>query len=131
MTVKEVLKKYPKLDETEIFLSHLLKCTKTELFANPERQVNNGQLKVLETMIRDFNKGKPVAYILGYKYFYDLKFKVDSTTLIPRPESELLVTKALDFIKSLTEQNGNQIIELLDLGTGSGCLAISIAKHTD
>ncbi len=127
MTIKEVLKKYQATDETELFLSHLLKCSKEDLFLDPNRLVNQGQISLLEAMIKQLNKGKPAAYILGYKYFYNLKFKVDSSTLIPRPESEWLVEKALEFINKTPEQKLN----VLDIGTGSGCLAISIAKHTN
>lgn len=127
MTIKEVIKKYRNIDETELFLSHLLKCSKEDLYLDPNRPVNQGQIALLESMIKQLNKGQPVAYILGYKYFYNLKFKVDSSTLIPRPESEWLVDKALEFIKGHPQKKLN----VLDLGTGSGCLAISLAKHTN
>ncbi len=126
MTVKEILKLYPKIDETELFLSHLLKFPKEKLYINPEQKINKNLLARFKNMVKEFGKGKPAAYILKYKYFFGLKFFVNSNVLIPRPESEWLVEKSLDFIKSSKAKS----LKVLDLGTGSGCLAISISKNS-
>lgn len=71
------------------------------------------------------DKNKPIQYILGYCEFYKLKFKVTPDVLIPRPETELLVDEVLKFLKSHSDQQ----LSVLDVGTGSGCIAISIAKN--
>jgi release factor glutamine methyltransferase len=104
-------------------LSHLLKCSKEELFLQYDKTLTKIQQAKLSKMLTDFKNGKPAAYILGYKYFYGLKFAVDKNVLIPRPESEWLVDQALDFITK-----SKRPLKVLDLGTGSGCLAIATAK---
>lgn len=70
------------------------------------------------------NSGEPLAYIIGHKEFYCLDFEVTPATLIPRPETELIVETALPLI----QQSQNPLI--IDIGTGSGCIIISLAKHT-
>ncbi len=72
--------------------------------------------------------GKPLAYILGYKDFYSLKFKVNESVLIPRPETELLVEWAIEWLQDHTIER--EEIQILELGTGSGCIPISIARAT-
>lgn len=125
MTVKDALTKYSKIDETDLFLSHLLKCSKTDLYLNPQRKLTKVQQQKLVKMISQLKRGLPVAYILGYKYFYGLKFTVNKNVLIPRPESEWLVDEA---VKYGNKRSGKKLT-ILDLGTGSGCLAITVAKQ--
>lgn len=81
-------------------------------------------LKKLNQIVEELKTGKPLAYILGYQYFYNYKFKVDNRVLIPRPETERLVDFALEFIA----QNSTAIVA--DICTGSGAVGISIAKQT-
>ena len=78
-------------------------------------------LDALENIINDIKQNIPIQYILGEAHFYDLKFKVNSSTLIPRGETEELVQYILlhDFIS------------VLEIGTGSGCIAVSIAKNSN
>ena len=83
------------------------------------------QVVKLETLAKKRRQGIPMAYILGYKYFYGLRFKVSKSVLIPRPETEWLVDKALQHI----DQQKKRKIKIIDIGTGSGCIAVSIAKH--
>ncbi len=129
MTIREVLKKHRQIDETELFLSHLLKMSKAQLIANSTKALTKPQIHKLEQMLKLFNKGMPAAYILGYKYFYGLKFKVNRSVLIPRPESEWLVDKTLSSINTLLTKNSNKPINILEIGTGSGCIAIALAKQ--
>ncbi len=116
MTISEVLKKYSRI-EVELLLSHLLSKPKEFLFLHPKYKLPGNKLKKLLSLIKRRLSGEPMAYILGYKYFYGLKFKVNKHVLIPRPETEWLV----DAIKS----NPSSV---LDLGTGSGAIIISLAK---
>lgn len=129
MTIREVLKKYHSIDETELFLSHLLKMSKSDLIKNYQHKLTTKQHQRLNNMISAFKKGMPAAYILGYKYFYGLKFKVNRNVLIPRPESEWLVDKALSSINTLLTKKRNKPINILEIGTGSGCIAIALAKQ--
>ncbi len=122
MNVLEVLKKYPE-DETELFLSHILKLDKTQLYTTPNKKLTTLQTKKLTELISKFHKGWPVAYLLGYKYFYGLKFKVSKDVLIPRPETEWIIDETIKLCRDLTRP------KILDIGTGSGCIAISIAKN--
>lgn len=84
-----------------------------------KKKITALQLKKFTKLVQQRLKRIPVAYLVGHKYFFGLKFAVTEDTLIPRPESEWLVERAI--------QNGARTI--LDVGTGSGCIAISIAKH--
>ena len=127
MTVKELLKKHSKIDETELFLSHLLRCSKENLYINLDKAVTKRIEGKLQKLISDRTKGVPSAYLLGYKYFYGLKFKVNRHVLIPRPESEWLVDKAIGFITRKLKTSKN--IKVLEIGTGSGCISISTAKN--
>lgn len=119
MTLREILKKYSAI-EIEILLEHVLKKPKEFLFMHPETKLTAAQLVKLDGYIKRRIKGEPIAYLVGYKYFYGLKFKVTKDTLIPRPETEWLVDQVIKL------GAGKKI---LDMGTGSGCIAISIAKN--
>lgn len=120
MTIKQVLHQYPEA-ETELLLGDVLKQPKEFLYLHPGQQLTARQTQRLQKLVTNFRHGVPVAYLLGYKDFYGLRFRVNQATLIPRPESEWLVDRALTILKNkMTPQ-------IIDLGTGSGCLAISIA----
>ncbi len=80
--------------------------------------------KEAKKMLKKRVSRMPMAYILGYKYFYGLKFLVNKYTLIPRPETEVLVDEVLDFINKK-----KQVDYLVEVGTGSGCVAVSLAKN--
>ena len=119
MTIQEALKKYPE-DETELFLSHLLTWDKPQLYTKPDTLLTPLQEQQLTELVNQFRHGAPAAYLLGYKYFYGLKFMVTQDTLIPRPETEWLIDKA-------KECTPNAAPHILDMGTGSGCIAITLA----
>ncbi len=78
--------------------------------------------KVWQAYIEDLKKEKPIQYILGYEYFADEKFIVDSNVLIPRPETEELISWIIE------EHKNAKILKILEIGTGSGCIAISLKK---
>jgi release factor glutamine methyltransferase len=108
--------------ETELLLSVILQKPKEFLYLHPQKKLTNPQYAKLEKMIVRRQKGEPIAYILGYKYFYGLQFSVNPSVLIPRPETELLVDEALKIILS------EKIKSVADVGTGSGAIILSLAK---
>lgn len=107
--------------DARLLLCYLLKIEPLELFRNPERQLTVEQQQAFLALIERRHNGEPVAYLVGYKAFYNHDFVVTKDTLIPRPETELLV----DCVLSLIPQQGAAVIA--DLGTGSGAIAITLA----
>ena len=124
MSVRKSIKDYLKEDIEDIskLLSLALKKSKEQLFSNPNYELNNIELKALDKLIEQRNDGKPFAYLKGSQGFYDLNFIVSSATLIPRPETELLIDITLDTFDINTKINA------LDLGTGSGVIAITLSE---
>ena len=121
MTIKELIKQYSENEIIDI-VTHVLGKNKTWVLVHADKKLSDQQLSKIRILIRQFKTGKPLAYLFGYKHFYGLKFKVTKDTLIPRPETELLVDQAALLIKN------KSIKSVLDIGTGSGCIIISIAK---
>nr|CAA6828969.1 MAG: Protein-N(5)-glutamine methyltransferase PrmC, methylates polypeptide chain release factors RF1 and RF2 [uncultured Thiotrichaceae bacterium] len=109
--------------DAELLLAHCLNKPRSYLFTWPEVEPDETQLRCFESLLAQRKSGQPIAYLLGYREFRDLKLKVTADTLIPRPETELLVETALEL---LTETPCPQILEL---GTGSGAIAIALAKE--
>lgn len=115
----------PRLD-SEILLAEALKCRRIELYTRFDEEPPESIKGVFRDWVARHAEGEPVAYLVGHKEFFSLKFDVNSHVLIPRPETEHLVTEGLDAIKALGESGS---IEIVDVGTGSGCVAIAIARH--
>ncbi len=103
--------------EAKILLGYLLKFSKVQLITHDDYILDNSQLQDFYELCNQRLLGKPINYITGSREFYSREFKVNSDTLIPRPETELLVDTILEYAKAG--------FSLLDLGTGSGCIAIS------
>ena len=120
----------PLYDEKEIesffyiILESFHNKKRIDLALNPEMEMDALQLLRWESTLAELKKEKPIQYILGETEFYGLPFLVNKNTLIPRPETEELVELILNNI-----QHSSSIIQLLDIGTGSGCIAISLAKN--
>ncbi|MFA4833538.1 MAG: peptide chain release factor N(5)-glutamine methyltransferase [Patescibacteria group bacterium] len=112
--------------EAEILLSHILKKDREFLFTYPEKELTNNQASYYKRLTSRRLKGEPVAYLTGQKEFYGLNFFVNKNVLIPRPETELMVEEALDLIV-----HNKKRMTLIDVGTGSGCIIISLAKQLD
>jgi release factor glutamine methyltransferase len=112
--------KLPPLEQ-ELILSHILKKSREYVLTHPEIQLSKKQEQLFATMSARRLKNEPMAYILGRKEFYGLDFKVTRHTLIPRPETELLVEELI----KLKHKN----CTIIDIGTGSGNIIISIAKN--
>lgn len=107
--------------EASLMLSHVLAYDESEVLAHPERILSSNDAQRFDSAIQKRVAGYPVAQITGHSYFYGLRFRVDEHTLIPRPESELLVEEAVDFLKKHPRSR------VLDMGTGSGNIIIAIA----
>jgi len=106
-----------------IILEDELKMSKIDLIINAGNIVNEKSVDKIQEILVQLEQNNPIQYILGYADFYELKFKVNEHTLIPRQETELLVHKIIEFNKNRKD------INILDIGTGTGCIAISLAKH--
>jgi len=106
------------LREARLLLCHVLGLSLAALEAHPERKVSPGDTAAFEALAARRAAGEPVAYLTGRREFYGLEFQVTPDVLIPREETELLVDIAREA----------QAARILDLGTGSGCLAIAVAK---
>jgi release factor glutamine methyltransferase len=113
----------PTLD-AQTLLAHRLGKSRTWLLAHPEKNLSDSDLSSFQQELNDLGKGIPLPYVLGSWEFYGLSFTVTPDTLIPRPETELLVEKALGTIKLQQEPCLS-----IDIGTGCGCIAIALAKN--
>ena len=109
------------MTENELILTHILNCSRSDLYLC-KPQLTARQQKQLENCKRRRRKGEPLQYILGVCDFMGFELKVDHRVLIPRPETEVLVDEAIQRIKNLSSP------KILDLGTGSGNIAITLAK---
>ena len=107
--------------EVQMLLQQVLGVSRAQLLAHPEQKLDETQAGAYRALLQRRLAGEPLAYILGVREFYGLNFKVSPATLIPRPDTELLVEQALQRISL-----GNRF-RVLDLGTGSGAIALSIA----
>jgi release factor glutamine methyltransferase len=111
--------------EAEVLLGHVLGMSKTGLYTEPERSLTSVETERLRHLVRRRLDHEPAAYILGHCEFYGIDFCVESHTLIPRPETELLVEEAIELANFVSCQGEQSIIA--DIGTGCGAIAISLA----
>jgi release factor glutamine methyltransferase len=111
--------------EAELLLGHVLGMSKTQLYTEPERSLTSVEVEQLCHLVRRRLDHEPTTYILGHCEFYGIDFYIDYHTLIPRPETELLVEKAVELAQRVS-QTGKQIT-IADVGTGCGAIAISLA----
>ena len=109
--------------ESELLLRHMLKINRVQLYLDLSRELSLKQEKTFWQLIKRRLNGEPTAYITGHREFYGLDFYVDLRVLIPRPESELLVEKALQLAQS------RHISMIADIGSGCGAIAISLALN--
>jgi release factor glutamine methyltransferase len=110
--------------EAQVLLAHILNCPRIELVARSLEQPTDEERARFRELIKRRVDGWPVAYLVGQKEFYLLKFEVSPAVLVPRPDTETLVLEALRILKPQSAP------AVLDLGTGSGCIAVSIAHQT-
>ena len=108
--------------DADVLLAHVLGVSKESLYAHPDTEMSHGAMRRYSDLIARRATGEPVAYLRGFKEFYGLRFAVDPRVLIPRPETETLVDAAREVI-------AGRALNLADVGTGSGAVAIAIAAH--
>ena len=112
--------------DAEVLLAHCLQVDRIHLLAHPEQILTPDQLACFRTLAQRRANREPLAYLLGQRWFYALEFDVTPAVLIPRPETELLVEQALNWL----DQRQGAAIRVIDVGTGSGAIAVSIAANT-
>lgn len=137
MTLKDVLKQgiqflknanieTPEVD-AGVILCSVLNCDKTFLYAHDEYILNNVQQKKFLCLLESRAKGMPVQYITGHQEFMSLDFQVSCDVLIPRQDTEILVETLIEYSKEFNKKG----LEILDVGTGSGCIAVSLAHYIE
>ena len=120
-------KKIPKARlDAEVLLGHALGLERLQLYTNFDRPLTQSERANFRNFIKQRRDRVPVAYILGNKEFYSRSFTVNSDVLIPRPESELIIEEVLAFYKNHTQTEQTDF-SIIDVGTGSGCLAVTLA----
>ena len=109
--------------DSEILLSSTLKLDRSQLLLTLDKRIENQEKKIFFNFIERRSKNEPIAYITGYKEFWKSKFKVNKNVLIPRPDTETIIEQVLN------ELDINSSKKILDIGTGSGCIIISILNE--
>ncbi len=108
--------------DARLLVEHVSGCTHADLIAHPEKLLSGGQLGTLLALLERRASGEPLAYLLGWTDFFGFRFRITSAVLVPRPETELLVELAADRLRSRPRA------QVLDLGTGSGAVAVTLAR---
>ena len=107
--------------EIEIFLCHLLSCSKFDLYDRLEKSISQKKVNLLNEWLKRRSRKEPIQYIINNAWFYGRDFYVNKNVFIPRPESERLIEEAINYLRDFDSP------KILEIGTGSGCLSISIA----
>ncbi|MDD5292305.1 MAG: peptide chain release factor N(5)-glutamine methyltransferase [Candidatus Omnitrophica bacterium] len=117
------------MNELELILTDTFHCSRANLYLNsPSILLKDKDWKRLDKIFKDRGRQVPVQYILGYTEFMGLRLKVRKGVLIPRPDTEILVEAAIEKLQE--PKNRKKKPKILDIGTGSGCIAISLAKFS-
>lgn len=138
---EELSEKYPKTEIDSFFfllMDEYLQMKRIDTVLQPDFKIKEEALLILKDAIKKLKKEIPLQYIIGHTVFYGLPFLVDENTLIPRPETEELVAWVIEEIKELRivnfqkeTENKESALSIIDIGTGSGCIAISLAKNLE
>ena len=108
----------------EVLLAAVSRQPRTWLLAHPEASVSDAEYAAFDAALRRLETGEPLPYVVGYQEFYGLTFRVTPAALIPRPETELMVERALQWLESAPPRR-----LAADVGCGSGCIAVTLANH--
>ncbi|MBM3125002.1 MAG: peptide chain release factor N(5)-glutamine methyltransferase [Chloroflexi bacterium] len=119
----ELQGEWPELD-SQIILAHALGQPRTWVLAHPETSLSNQQISQVQDAVSKLQAGVPLPYIIGHWEFFGMEFEITRDVLIPRPETELLVEKAIHWLQASPERR-----TIADVGTGSGVIAVTIAVH--
>ena len=133
MVIKDIIQKYSQtlkksniesfLLDAELLLAYVLEVEKNYIILNPDIEINVKQEKAFQKLIARRANHEPLQYIINKAHFYGIEFYVDKNVLIPRPDTEILIETILKIAQPTKKYN------ILDIGTGSGCIAIALAKH--
>jgi release factor glutamine methyltransferase len=115
----------PRLD-AELLLAHVLGIRRLDLYLQFDRSLSDQELGPYRDLIARRGKGRPVAYLVGHKEFMKLDFEVSPEVLVPNPDTEILVQRAVSWAR---ERSGGGPVWVADVGTGSGCIGVSIAHY--
>lgn len=111
--------------EVEWIMREVLDCSRLDLYMDHEKPLANKELKQIRSYLKKRVDGRPIQYVLGYTEFYGRKFEVDDSVLIPRPETEIIIEKIIEKYKD------RENLKILDIGTGSGNIIITLVKELD
>lgn len=106
---------------SELIITHVLNIKRLDIYLQFERVLSDEEISKIRTLLKRRSEHEPIQYILGETEFYGLKFSVDKSVLIPRSDTEILVQTAIEYIK-------DKPLSVFEIGTGSGCIAVSLAK---
>jgi release factor glutamine methyltransferase len=120
ISVQTILQQTPLRRDAQILLCHVLECDQSFLYAHPEHELSTTQVKQFNILLKRRQQGEPIAYLLGYRDFWQLRLEITPEVLIPRHETELLVETALVRLPK-------SHCQVADLGTGSGAIACALA----
>lgn len=112
----------------QLLLAKALECKKVDLYLRFDEVVADDARQVYRDMVQRAAAGEPIAFLIGSREFFSLEFDLRPGVLIPRPETELLVQWVIRKVRSDKELSQSQSIRILELGTGSGCVAVSLAR---
>lgn len=114
--------------DAQILLSYVLNLSKGDLYLIYQQEIRDEEISNYQRVIKRRGEGEPVAYITGYSEFMSLKFVVNPQVFIPRAETEVLVERVAERVQNAKCKIQNKGITIVDLGTGSGCIAVSLAR---
>ena len=109
--------------DCELLMSKVLKKNRKYIFLNLDKNLKKKSFNYFQSLIEERSRGKPIAYLIKKKEFWDYEFKMKEGVLIPRPDTELIVEQALNLTQNKSK------LRILDIGTGSGCIILSILKE--
>lgn len=110
------------MNEAELLFTQILDCDRMSLYLDKDKYLPKNKLGAISQSLKRRLRGEPIQYILGKAEFMGLELKIDKNVLIPRPETEILVETTIEYATRL------KVRRILDLGTGSGCIAVTLAK---
>jgi release factor glutamine methyltransferase len=134
LTIAKCLQLAPQLDavsdsarlDIELLLCHILQKNRTWLFTWPDKMLTEAQQKTFDTLLLRRKNGEPIAHIIGVREFWSLPLAVNNSTLIPRPDTELLVETTLELF---AQDEPEKVRRCLDLGTGTGAIVLALASE--